>query len=350
MSVPHWHCLCCALPQRLVRHVYAKRGDAPSATLADHEQTTAAVRVQRNVAIASDPGPTAAGAAGRVIRDAAGSKRLPGRVVRTEGQPPVADPAVNQAYDNIGITLAFFQSVLQRHSLDGEGVAVTASVHFGREYPNAMWTGKEMIFGDGDGEHIRGFAQSLDIVAHELTHAITQYIVARGLGRLQQGGQANLVGQAGALNESFSDVFATMVLQWHARQDVHQASWLIGEGVLAPHIGRAVRSLKNPGDTALTYDDDDQAKDMRGYVEGGDAHVNSGIPNHAFYLAATELGGRSWEQLGPIWFGALGRLRHDATFADAAAATGETAARLHGAGSPAHRAIVSGWRKVKVLP
>jgi Zn-dependent metalloprotease len=341
-----WSCVCCALPQRLVRHVEAKAGR--TANVRAHEQTSAALRAQRHRAAVQTPPASGSGAAQRAIHDAGGAQRLPGRLVRAEGAPAVADRTVNLAYDNIGRTLDFYREVLGRNSLDGHGMAVAASVHFGHAYPNAMWNGQEMLFGDGDGEHIRGFAQSLDIVAHELTHAVTQHTVRGGLGIVHRDGHPDLVGEAGALNESFSDVFASAIQQWHGGQDVHQASWLVGEGVLAPHVGHAVRSLKDPGNTRLTYDDDNQAKDMSGYVEGGDAHVNSGIPNRAFYLAAKTIGGHAWEHAAPIWYEALHHLGARATFRDAAAATAGAAAKLFGA-RQAH-AVRAAWTEVKVLP
>lgn len=338
-----WACVCCALPARLVRHVHAVAGHAGEAAAEAHEKTTADLRASRHARRRSHD------AARREIYDAGGGKKLPGVVARVEGQRAVGDRVVNDAYRNIGVTLDFFRKVLGRDSLDDKGMGVRAAVHFGREFPNAMWTGREMLFGDGDGVNILGFANALDIVGHELAHAVTQNCVHRGLGVVKSGGQVNLVGQAGALNESFSDVFASLIKQWHGKQTTKEASWLVGEGVLAPHVGRAVRSLKDPGNARHTYPDDNQAKDMRGYEEGADAHTNSGIPNHAFYLAATRLGGHAWEQLGPVWYQALGALKHDASFRDAAQATGEAAARLHGAGSAAQRAVVAAWTRVGVL-
>lgn len=343
---PRWSCVCCALPEHLVRYAHAKSGDGDHSSAQEHEATTAALRSKRHVKRSA---PTQDDCGLRAIYDAGSAKKLPGVLARAEGGRRVHDAVVNDAYRNIGITLDFFHKVLGRHSLDGNGIGVKASVHFGKQYPNAMWTGREMLFGDGDGVQILGFAHSLDIVGHELTHAVTHHSVRRGLGVVRRNGKVNLEGEAGALNESFSDVFASMITQWHRKQDVESASWLVGEGVLAPHVGRAVRSLKDPGNPRLTYPEDNQVGSMDGYVEGGDSHVNSGIANRAFYLAARKLGGNSWEQLGAVWYRALQMLVHDATFRDAAVACGEAAASLHGVGSPAQRAVLHGWRRVGVL-
>lgn len=347
-------CICCALPSRLLQHVAARVTQGHAARVVKHDRLSARIRAARGGTEIPAAAPAAKGAtAGKPVRsiyDAAGLEQLPGRPVRTEGQRAVADPVVNDAYRNVGITLKFFAKVFDRRSLDGKGAPVVSSVHYGDRFSNAMWTGSQMLFGDGDGIHITGFAQALDIVAHELTHAVTQHVVPGGLGQQRRGGTVRLVGEAGALNESFSDVFASMVKQWHAQEDVRAADWLIGEGVLAPELGRAVRSLKDPGNPKRTYDADNQARDMDGYIPRGDVHANSGIPNHAFYLAARAIGGHSWERAGRIWYEALHKLHARSGFADAAAATIATAASLFGDGSLERRAVAAAWRKVKVKP
>jgi len=159
----------------------------------------------------------------------------------------------------------------------------------------------------------------------------------------------DLQGEAGALNESFCDVFASMVKQWHAGQTVREADWLLGEDVLAPHVGKAVRSLKDPGNQRLTWPEDDQIKSFERFSPTDEAHKASGIANHAFYLAATALGGKSWEKLAAVWLEAFDRLRPRATFLDAAHATIDVAAALHGSGSAPHTAIEAGWKAVRVL-
>src|SRR5690606_37493232 len=155
-----------------------------------------------------------------------------------------------------------------------------------------------MVFGDGDGEIFRRFTSSLSVVGHELTHGVTQYT-------------SNLVyrGQSGTLNESVSDVFGALVEQFSAGQRTETASWLIGEGLFTDQVeGRALRSLKAPG---TAYDDDilgadPQPDHMDGYIttddDNGGVHLNSGIPNRAFYLVADSVGGHAWERAGRIWY------------------------------------------------
>jgi Zn-dependent metalloprotease len=167
---------------------------------------------------------------------------------------------------------------------------------------------------------------------------VTQYTVP--------GGGLVYDGESGALNESMSDVFGTLVKQWKLGQDVNAASWLIGEGIMGAKYGKALRSMKDPG-TAWTGDD--QPHDMDGYVKDGDVHTNSGIPNHAFFLAAMAIGGRAWEKAGPIWYRALPMLHPDATFKDAARATIDAAGLLYGAGKQEQAAVRTAWTQVKVL-
>src|SRR5262249_23103948 len=138
---------------------------------------------------------SAGGTPNRSIYDMKHSTSQLGVLVRGEGQPSVADHAVNEAYDAFGHTYRFYWDVLQRDSIDGQGMPIAGLVHYGTNYDNAFWDGDgHMMFGDGDKELFTGFTKSIDVIGHELTHGVTQYT-------------ANLAysGQSGALNESLSD-------------------------------------------------------------------------------------------------------------------------------------------------
>ena len=345
-------CVCFAVPKKMLRHLVDTSEGEHREMLASQIQQSSQLRGQRAAASAQK---AVAGKRGvkllhRQVFDAQGRTFLPGKMLRDEDDPPTRDEIANQAYDNIGIALQFFASVLGRDSVDGKGMRIDASVHYGYSFANAMWTGEQMLVGDGDGKHVTNLAGSLGIIAHELSHGISQHMVKGGLGVVQVPGQPpTLKGEAGALNESFSDVCASMVKQWHAGEDVQAADWLLGEDILAPHVGKAIRSLKDPGNTQLTWREDDQIKDFRRFKITDDAHKASGIANHAFYLAATKLGGRSWETLGPVWFKSFDKLRARATFLDAAHSTLSVAATLHGKSSETHDAVKSAWKKVNVL-
>jgi Zn-dependent metalloprotease len=266
-----------------------------------------------------------------------GTSQTPGGVVRTEGQPDVTDPAVNQAYVALGSTYTYYWTVLQRDSIDGQGLPMLGLVHYGQDYDNAFWDGAgHMFFGDGDGQILTQTTAGIDVVGHELTHGVTQ-------------NEANLTytGQSDALNESVSDVFGIQVKQMALGQDVTTSDWLIGEDIVGPELKPALRSMKQPG-TANSHDD--QPADMDHYVDGGDVHTNSGIPNHAFYVVATTLGGRAWDAAGPVWYAALcdPALSSGATFAEFGQITLKHAKQTYGAGSREAQAVQAGWDAVKV--
>ncbi len=263
----------------------------------------------------------------RTVYDAQHGMSLPGRPVRREGDPATADVSVNEAYDALGATAHYFKKVHARNSIDGRGLPLDATVHYRRSFNNAFWNGRQMVFGDGDGEIFGRFTQSLDIIGHELTHGVTQY--EAGL---------EYEGQSGALNEHMSDVFGSLVKQYALGQTARKADWLIGAGLWAPGVqGIALRSMRAPG---TAYDDprigrDPQPAHMDGYVDtaddNGGVHINSGIPNHAFYLAAIGFGGRAWVKAGKVWYLALTQtLRRDADFMVAAAATVDAAGTQFG--------------------
>jgi Zn-dependent metalloprotease len=359
-----YRCACFAVPSKLLHKIAAKAAEADRRVIHGHIQSTARLRSLRSAHSAAPPLPGRLAMPPhevvpyqRAVFDAGAGMQLPGKPARAEGGKPVSDAAVNQVYDNTGITLNFFLRVFGRNSIDDRGMRVTSAVHFGKNFSNAMWTGEQMVYGDGD-ENVGGFTQALDIIAHELTHGVTQHIVPGGLGvvRVPVRGREfkeqthTLEGQGGALNESFSDVVGSMVKQWHAGEDVTQASWLLGEHMLAPEHGRAIRSLKDPGNRKRTWYEDDQFQSMDQYVEGADVHDGSGIPNRAFYLAARKIGGFSWETAGPIWYAAFSSLSRKSGFEDAANATLQAALARHGMKSNEYRAVRAAWRAVKVLP
>ncbi|WJS91853.1 M4 family metallopeptidase [Microbacterium testaceum] len=282
----------------------------------------------------------------RIISDAANTENLPGRRVRSEDDAPSGDAAVDEAYDGLGETYDFFWDAFARDGIDGAGGSLLATVHYGDDYDNAFWNGERMVFGDGDGDVFVGFTRSLSVIAHELGHGVTE--AAGGL---------EYQGPSGALNESLSDVFGALAEQHHLGQSADDASWLIGAGIFAADVqGEALRSMKAPG---TAYDDDVLGKDpqpghMRDYVEtdddNGGVHINSGIPNRAFYLAATALGGFAWERAGLIWYRTItsGTLSTTADFSTFATATLRAATSEYGEESEEVAAVRAAWAGVGV--
>ena len=331
-------CLCFIVPSKMLRHMADQAKGAQRKALLDSAMLSEHLRGHRS-ARALMGFANIAGEKRRTIYDCNHTQKSPpaGKLIRVEGSAASQDTAVNEAYDASGDTYDFYSKVLGRNSVDNKGMRLDSYVHFGKKFNNAFWDGGEMVYGDGDGKLFTGFTAALDVIAHELTHGVTQFTVPGGL---------DYVDQSGALNESISDVFGSVVKQWKLGQNVKQADWLIGAGILAPEAGKALRSMKDPGNTKITWVGDDQPKTMDKYVEGGDVHTNSGIPNHAFYLAAMALGGNSWGDAATIWYRAMPMLTPNATFADAAKATIAAAAAL---GKKQKAAVTKAWKAVKVI-
>ncbi|WP_210481691.1 M4 family metallopeptidase [Naasia sp. SYSU D00948] len=284
----------------------------------------------------------------RTIFDAESTETLPGIPVRREGDPPEGDPAVDEAYDGLGSVYDLLLAEYGRDSVDGGGMPLLATVHYGEEYDNAFWDGERMVFGDGDGEVFRRFTVSLSVIGHEVGHGVTQHAA-----------ELRYEGQSGAVNESLSDVFGALVEQHRLRQEASAASWLIGAGLFLEQVnGVALRSMVAPG---TAYDDpllgaDPQPAHMADYVhtdeDDGGVHINSGIPNRAFSLAAVAIGGYAWEGTGAAWYDALtsGALPRDCDFATFAAATVSAASGRWGRASAEREAILDAWRTVGVEP
>jgi Zn-dependent metalloprotease len=283
----------------------------------------------------------------RQIFDCKDFNDLPGDPVRSETDTaPNRDKAVNEAFDHAGTTWDFYKTIFGRESVDGNGKTLVSSVHYSQKYDNAFWNGQQMVYGDGDGVIFQRFTAALDVIAHELTHGVTQFSA-----------QLAYHDQPGALNESMSDVFGSMVKQWMLDQTVTQADWLIGAAIMAPGFkGRALRDMANPG---TAFDDPHLGKDtqpghMKDYVQtdadNGGVHTNSGIPSRAFVLAAKAIGGNSWEKTGKIWYVTLTqRLTAEAGFAKCATETVSVARDLFPDDPSIAEKVAKAWTDVGVL-
>ncbi len=337
--------ICCIVPPHMVDSVIKNGSDRQRdwalQTLRKSEQFRGRREVVGGVTFMA-----AAGVKRRTIYDAQRGMVLPGVLVRGEGDPVSPDPTVNEAYDGAGATYDLYAEIFGRNSIDDRGLRLDSTVHYGIDYENAFWNGSQMVYGDGDGDLFERFTKAIDVIGHELTHGVTQY-------------EAGLIysGETGALNESFSDVFGTLVKQRSLNQTADQADWIIGVGLFTPKVqGIGIRSMKAPG---TAYDDATLGKDpqpahvkdfYRGSADNGGVHINSGIPNYAFYLAATEIGGYAWEKTGKIWYLTLrDRLRSNATFRQTANAMVAVAGALYGVESPEQKAVRNAWQNVGVL-
>lgn len=350
----HRHSILCITPPHMLKEIATQGTEAQRKVALRTIDVSEQIRAQRRTAMemmAVMGARTVRAGKKRVVYDAKNGSKLPGTEARKEGEDPVADPAVNEAYDGSGITYDLFSDVYGRDSIDGNGMQLDSTVHYQKGYDNAFWNGEQMVYGDGDEDLpeserlFNRFTISLDIIGHELTHGVTSY-------------EANLVywDQSGALNESMSDVFGSLVKQYQRQQAATDADWIIGEGLFTANVnGVGIRNMKAPG---TAYDDpvlgkDPQPAHMKDYVntieDNGGVHINSGIPNRAFYVTAVELGGYAWEKAGQIWYKTLtDKLSERSTFQQAADLTFEAAGELYGAGSLEQNAVKTGWAEVGI--
>jgi len=347
-------CKLCITPPHMLEQILRNGSGFQQSRALRQLILSAQIRGSRQVAgLAGVHKPVAEVGKQRRVYDAGNSTELPGKLIRLEGTSPVGDAAVDEAYAGAGSMFDFMYSIYGRKSVDNAGMPLVSTVHYDQGYDNAFWDGGQMVYGDGDEDLpeeerlFNRFTIAPDIIGHELTHGVTQY-------------EANLAywEQPGALNESISDVFGALLKQWMMHQQAEQADWLIGQGLFTEKIkGTAIRSMKEPG---TAYDDpllgrDPQPGHMDQYIETasdqGGVHINSGIPNRAFYLTAIAMGGFAWEKAGRIWYVALrDRLKEKSDFNQAARITHQVAGELFGTRSLEQMAVRTGWEGVGLYP
>ncbi|MCB0194654.1 MAG: M4 family metallopeptidase [Anaerolineae bacterium] len=351
---PHYGCchpMQCILPPHMVEAI-KMRGDSQQRKMAETlEKRAEEMREHRSEATPPDSflaapvlAMSAQPAVDRAVYDGNRRATLPGTLVRAEGDDRVEDDDVNNVYELTGDVYHLYLNVYRRNSLDGKGMTILSTVHHRRRYNNAFWNGTQMAYGDGDGTLFQTFIEAT-IVGHELSHGVVQF-----------SGGLTYRDQAGALNESFADVFGSLSKQYALGQTAAEANWLIGEGTLGPDInGVALRSMKAPG---TAYNDSVLGKDPQPYhmdfylttsTDNGGVHINSGIPNHAFYLLAQYLGGYAWEKAGCIWYDTMQSINNPfATFSDWADKTVEMARQRFGVGSLEAEYTRRSWKLVGV--
>jgi hypothetical protein len=282
----------------------------------------------------------------RTIYTARNEETLPGAIVRMEGGPPTGDAAVDEAYDGIGDTFDLYWEVYERNSIDDEGLPLDATVHYGTDYNNAFWNGPA----HGVRRRRRRPVQSLQRGARRHRPradprrgrgrgAARVLLPARRAERVERR-RVRLVGQAEAAEPDCGRGRLA-----DRRRPVHRPdqrrSAALDEG--ARH--RLRRPGARQGSAAGAH-----ARLRPDYQDNGGVHINSGIPNHAFYLAAVEIGGDAWKQAGRIWYETLrdSRLRPNTGFKRFAGLTVDNAGRLYGFGSAEQQAVRHGWAEVGI--
>jgi Zn-dependent metalloprotease len=264
-------------------------------------------------------------------------------------------------------TFDYYKNVHGRNGINGSGgpfttaagansaiTLITSRVHFGTSgrYNNAFWYNNRMSYGDGDGVSFTPLT-TIDICGHEMTHGVTE-------------NTANLTysGESGALNESMSDVFGVLVELYADGGVISGDTWKIGEDAYTPGTaGDALRYMNNPhlaSNSGFTANDDPDHYSERytGTADSGGVHINSGIGNHAFYLAAAggthhlsgvTVTGTGTTDAGKIWYRALTVYMTSGTnFAGARTATLNAATDLFGAGSAQYNSVATAWCAVGV--
>jgi Zn-dependent metalloprotease len=341
-------CGCCIVPTTLLER-FANDQSLPAESREAFRVTAALepiwrkLRVAQNRAIqeslvANPPSLALTTKPAVTVYDCHNSTSLPGTPISKPGSS--SDATAKRTFEETTAVADFYNTCFGRNSIDDRGMTLMSSIHYDVAYNNAFWNGSQMTYGDGDGQIFLDFTRSNDVIGHELTHGVTQYT-------------AGLVytNEAGALNESISDVFGSMFRQWRAGQTVDDADWLIGADIMGP-AARAkgytcLRDLSNPGGAHCMTQ---QPSDYANYVPRGDPHLNSGIPNFAFYRAAKSIGSRSWEKAGQVWYAALTsqRATKNMRFRSFARLTRTAAKRLFPAELAIYAAVDDAWTSVGV--
>lgn len=249
------------------------------------------------------------------------------------------DAAAVDAHYYAGVTYDYYKNTFNRNSINNAGAPLKSTVHYGSNYNNAFWNGSQMVYGDGDGSTFVALSGGVDVIGHELTHAVTEY-------------SSNLIYQneSGALNEAISDVFGTLVEYY----DNRNPDWEVGEDIYTP--GQAGDALRSMSDPAKYGDPDHYSKRYTGSSDNGGVHTNSGIINKAAYLLANggthygvTVNGIGKDKAGAIYYRAnTVYFTESTTFSQARAGLVQAAADLYGANSAEVTAVKQSYDAVGV--
>ena len=218
-----------------------ERKNFADTALVDAQMRKLRVQAAKLTAVTASLGlaPTVTPAAPAItVADCHHSQTLPGTPVANPATS--ADGTIKSAFVETKAVADFYKTVFGRNSIDNAGMTMSSSVHYGVNFNNAFWNGSRMTYGDGDNNIFIDFTKSTDVIAHELTHGVTQHSM-----------QLAYTNQAGGLNESVSDVFGSMFRQWRANQDASQADWLIGKEIMGSGATArgftCLRDMASPG-------------------------------------------------------------------------------------------------------
>ena len=359
MCTHHRNPLHCILPPYMSDKLRAKTGQEDlkaDSQFRDKRKVLASISPAKKKTSMATAGIKPAGKVYRELYDAGQMPLALGKLIWKEGQKtmPRNDRDAKNVITGAGNVWSFYKKFFNRNSLDNHGLPLIQTIRY-RENPqepfyNAFWDGEQMFYGTGNPKFTNSFTEDLDIIGHELTHGVVDFEA-----------QLEYKFQSGALNESYADVFGSLIKQWVHKTPARKADWLIGSKVLKGK--NALRSMKAPGTAFLNdpiFGDDPQPATMKGFqklpnTEDGDyggVHINSGIPNFAFYVASFEISGNAWEKAGAAWYAALvdkKLMNKNSNFADAAAATLKKATARFGKNSLEVKGIEKGWKEAGVI-
>ena len=359
MCTHHRNPLHCILPPYMSDKLRAKTGQEDlkaDSQFRDKRKVLASISPAKKKTSMATAGIKPAGKVYRELYDAGQMPLALGKLIWKEGQKtmPRNDRDAKNVITGAGNVWSFYKKFFNRNSLDNHGLPLIQTIRY-RENPqepfyNAFWDGEQMFYGTGNPKFTNSFTEDLDIIGHELTHGVVDFEA-----------QLEYKFQSGALNESYADVFGSLIKQWVHKTPARKADWLIGSNVLKGK--NALRSMKAPGTAFLNdpiFGDDPQPATMKGFqklpnTEDGDyggVHINSGIPNFAFYVASFEINGNAWEKAGAAWYAALidkKLMNKNSNFADAAAATLKKATAQFGKNSLEVKGIEKGWKEAGVI-
>lgn len=280
----------------------------------------------------------------------------------TPGTASPGHPAAVDAHYYANVTDDFYRTTFSRDSLDNEGMQMVSSVHYSRNYNNAFWNGSQVTYGDGDGDTYLAFSGGLDIVAHELTHGVTEFTS----GLIYEN-------ESGALNESFSDIIGNTTefyAEANALDPAGTADWLVAEDIDVGS-GDTALGFRNMSDPQEDSDPDHYSEFVTGTADSGGVHTNSAISNHAYYLLVNGGKNAGCDNVGSgghthtadcdvtvtalgladaaaIFYAGFTSLPENATIANARFATVASAEALYGAGTPQVASTNAAWQAVGV--
>jgi Zn-dependent metalloprotease len=282
------------------------------------------------------------------------------------GRNSPGHPAGVDAQYYASVVYDYYQSIHGRDSFDSNGASMKSIVHiFANNYNNAFWNGNVVAYGDGDNVDFREFSGSLDVVGHEWTHAVTDFT-------------SNLIyqGESGALNESFSDIMGNTIeffADGGGLDPTVTPDWLVGEDIDIRSPADDQPGFRNMADPQEDGDPDYYSERYTGTGDNGGVHINSGIPNHAYYLLVTGGSNAGCDTVGSnnhthtadcdvtvsaieladaeqIFFLAFTALPSNASMSDARNATVATAVTQFGASSPQALSTSDAWEAVGLAP